>query len=313
MRNTLLDLFNSRRADLKHDLDKTPSLDAATALLCGALDDLQRARLADLTAPQARRLAELLGVLRAAVGVLGAARRTTAWTPASLTAPASPRPTTNILKVRAFLFGPWPRALQMLICFGLFTVLYTMRHQLAGAWAALALVPTLIMLEYRWLLPSWQEHQGTNALRIDVQVDSDCVLDTVASALDVVDRAVGDAGHGDRLNTADCTTIGGFQTTTELLSVVQDLLGEMLQGDAERVLQRSRELPRALAQCGVQTRVFEAQDADASREDAPLDCFDLEPSLDATATDTIVLKPALLLDGKVLLRGRVVVPRDHAV
>ena len=81
-------------------------------------------------------------------------------------------------------------------------------------------------------------------------------------ALDVVDRAVGDAGHGDRLNTADCTTIGGFQTTTELLSVVQDLLGEMLQGDAERVLQRSRELPRALAQCGVQTRVFEAQDAD---------------------------------------------------
>ena len=140
-----------------------------------------------------------------------------------------------------------------------------------------------------------------------VGVDPKMLLDGLALALDTIDRAVpGPAGRSEAPG-ADQRQQEPIEAVIELLEVIQDLLGESRRDDARLTLKRSKERPGALARYGVKAVSYEPSEA-AGEESAILDWFDSEPSLDPNAKDWKTLKPALVKDDRVLLRGRVVTP-----
>ena len=97
------------------------------------------------------------------------------------------------------------------------------------------------------------------------------------------------------------------ETTPEFLEVIQNLLAESIRDDAQLTLKRSKELPAALEGLGIQVACYQPAETAGADTDA-MKWFDAEPSLDPTATECRTLKPALVRDGRPLLRGRVVMP-----
>ena len=320
---TLLALFDERRSDLRAKLEQAEGLQHTVSLLQAELDTMQNRYIGTLTAPQARVVSPMLAVLPLAVGILAAVNEPKVWheTPKRARGSDKPRPSwpsglrwltridladinVQVLKVRM---------LQGLICLGLLSGLLLWTRETLTAWPAMLLVVSLVFLEVsgmpraRRVGPSGHP-DAAGGPKVTVDVDANMLLDGLASALDVIDRAV-PAVTGPADGRGEPGRSDPIEGVPDLLEVIQNLLAESFRDDAQLTLRRSRELPGVLAQYGVRIETYELPES-GDPELEPSDWFDFEPSLDPKLADYKTLKPALVKGGRVLQRGRVVTPAD---
>lgn len=323
---TLLAEFSARRAKLAERLDRANNLPETVAAVRQTLDEIQQSQIDHRTTATARRMIEQLAVLRAAVELLATANKTTVWRadppqhayhnktmfdPISIKRGGVNAATrgrlrgirTEFLKIRM---------MQGLICTGLLFGLFLLTSESKAAWPAIPLVLILIGLETR----VWHRKHSTSAIdadtRIEVCVDVNRLLDQLGIALDIIDRNIATVDVPDYDSQSRAADTSSIESFPELLLVLQDILGEALLNDARLTLKRSRELPGVLARFGVHVRSYGGEHGTPNRLE-PDDLFDTEPNLNRNATETVMLKPALVRNGKVLLRGRLVTPMDNTV
>lgn len=92
----------------------------------------------------------------------------------------------------------------------------------------------------------------------------------------------------------------------DVLELIQDILGEI--GSNNDKLPPSLKLKQREISSILHRYDIHIQDYREDISDEVGRYFDIEPSLDANLEDTLVLKPALLREGKVILRGCVIKP-----
>jgi hypothetical protein len=322
---TLLALFKQQRPGLQQKLEAAESVTAAITAVDETLEALQRRFINDVTAPQARAVGPMMMLLRQAPGFLSTASRTAVWYQPvkrradshgdSLAGEAAvlstgTRATLNrMVGSSKFLGGMKPRVLQTVIAVGLLAGLASWSLLSWTAWPAMILVLALIGLE---LLIGHRAKRAVGGAardepKVTVQVDPKTFLDRLEMALDVIDRAVPPAAGTGAVTGAPGGGKDAIERIPELLEVVQDLLAESRRNDATLTLKRCDQLEPVLTLYGVKVQNFQPDAAEQAATAASA-WFDFEPSLDPNANDYTLLKPALVKDGRALLRGRVVTP-----
>jgi hypothetical protein len=131
-----------------------------------------------------------------------------------------------------------------------------------------------------------------------VRVDSKALLDHLADALGIIDRAVAEATGREQPNSP-----AQLEDLSELLDFLQDLLGDSILEEAQSTLKRTKTLPHILMTQGIEVTIYQPSSEPRARQ-----YFDFEPSLDRSLKNAITLPPAFIKDDRVLRRGRVLEP-----
>jgi hypothetical protein len=266
---TLFVLFYERRTELQQQLDGAPDLEEAVRLVQRQLDVLQREYIGDLSTAQARWSAFFLDVVRSSIGALVAAHKAETWYPQP---PQTSSPFASF-SYRDLAIG-WPQnVFKAIIYIGIFIALLTLTPPTAGVWVTILLVVLLVGLElarqpnsaqhvqsFRQKLANafqrsdrgerYRHTQVNHAPKIIVRVDSKALLDHLADALGIIDRAVAEATGREQPNSP-----AQLEDLSELLDFLQDLLGDSILEEAQSTLKRTKTLPHILMTQGIELTV----------------------------------------------------------
>ncbi len=293
---TLLTLFTKERSELETELDRASNPEQVVKLVQNRLDNLERSYIGDLSVTQVRLASFFLDTLRHSIGALTAANETRISKPEPQ---QNSNPATRLPSNRLIL-----KVLQGLLSISILGSLFSLTQDAPGAWMGILLVLVLVGLEVVLQLDkdkpenSSSSPQSVETPQLIVQVDSQVLLDNLADALNTIDLAVASTEQVKKPIDAS-----GIEELPELLNLVQRLMGASFLEKPQMALELTKLLPQILMDQGIQSQIYQPNDAHSGRE-----YFDFEPSIDRTAQDYVTITPALVKGDRLLRRGRVIEP-----
>ncbi|GAB4207968.1 MAG: hypothetical protein OHK0022_36910 [Roseiflexaceae bacterium] len=141
--------------------------------------------------------------------------------------------------------------------------------------------------------------------RSGVTVDAARILDYLQQTCTVIDHIVGE--YGSMTEPAPLPQ-PSLESHPEILEFLQGLLSDTAYPDTslpDPVRMRLRQLPTVLRLSGIQVQQYHS-DNDSQNQHS----FDLEPSEDRNLDQPVTMAPAFVKDGRVILRGRAIVPQQ---
>ncbi len=291
---TLFTLFGKERGELQKELDQATSLEQVVRLVQSRLDALKTMYIGDLSVAQARLALLFLDTLRQSIATLTAANETKSYSAPSQIISHTQFSPKNILKL-----------LQAITCVGVLVLLFLLSQDTPLAWMAILLMSLLIGLEVAIQLDKDNRAPGLQSIeapQLMMRIDSKVLLDNLADALSIIDRAVAQAEEVKK----PLDSSGGIQEMPELLSFLQMLIGASSIENPEMTLELTKLIPQILMEQGIRVQSYRPNN-EHSRE-----YFDFEPPIDESAKEYVTLAPALLKDEHLLRRGRVIEPAYSA-
>lgn len=288
---TLLTLFGKERSELQTEINQATSIKQVIKLVQNRIDSLEKNYVGELSVTQVRQVNFFLETLRQSLFALTAANQTKSELEPQLTQAAS-TPNNFILKL-----------LQAIICIGILVSLFSLTKTNLEAWMPILLISVLIGLEAALYLN--KSNQSTSSVAVAepesiVQVDSQILLDNLASALNTIDIAVAQV---EEVNLSHSSN--GLEDLTEILDILQRLMGASSLENPLMALELAKVIPQILIKQGIRVQSYQSSDKEHLRE-----YFEFEPSIDPDAKNYVTLTPALLKGEKLLRRGRVIEPVD---
>jgi hypothetical protein len=137
-----------------------------------------------------------------------------------------------------------------------------------------------------------------------LRINIDPILSNLHQGFKEIDEAVASCLE-DRKKPLDRPS---FDKLTDVLEVLQDLMGEELDDQNEIPILVSKQLkriPSVLRHYGMEVRVYKSKGEPSSQDWA---MFEFEPSLEPNLQQYVTMKPAFIKGDEVILQGRVIEP-----
>lgn len=288
---TLLTLFSKGRSDLQTELNQAKSLKQVVKLIQHRIDRLEKTYTGELSVTQVRLVNFFLDALRQSLSIAAANETASDLEPEQLVTSTTRFSPSLILKL-----------LQAIVCIVILASLFSLTRTEPEVWMPILLMSVLVGLEVVLQLSKNDQSssiQPVEAFQQPVRVDSNVLLDHLAEALNTIDIAVSQV---DEVNTP--LTSSGLEDLTEILDLLQRLVGASLINNPLMALELTKLIPQILLKQGIQAQSYQPNDEHLSEN------FDFEPSIDPSAKDYVTLTPALLKGEKLLCRGRVIQPTN---
>lgn len=293
---TLLTLFGTQRSELETEIEKATSVEQVVKLVQNRLDNLEKMYVGKLNVAQVRLAAIFLDTVRQSIATLAAANETRVSKP-------EPEQTAN----GATEFSPKSlilKVLQALICLGIFSSLFSLTQDTAGAWMDILLMSVLVGVEVALQLDQDKDENPSDSPQLVeapqpiVRVDSKVLLDNLADALNTIDLAV---ARAEEVKKPEDGT--GIEQEPELLNLLQRLMGASFLERPQMALELTKLVPQILMEQGIRAQIYRPDEEHSGRE-----YFDFEPNIDRLAKDYVTITPALFKGDRLLRRGRVIEP-----
>lgn len=293
---TLFTLFSKQRSELQAEIDKATSLVQVVKLVQHQVDNLERSYIGELNVTQVRLASFFLDTLRQSVTTLTAANE------AKISQEKTQQSTNQSTKFssKSIIL----KVLQGLICLGILDSLFSLTRTSPGAWMDILLISLLAGLEVVFQIDKRSEITISPELMEThqplLQVDSNALLDNLAEALSTIDIAVAQTE-----NVKKTLNPSGIEDQSELLNLLQRLMGASLLEKPQMTFELTKLLPQILSDQGIQAQLYQPDNEQTNHQ-----YFDFEPSIDPNAKEYVTLTPALLKGDHLLRRGRVIEPSN---
>jgi hypothetical protein len=139
---------------------------------------------------------------------------------------------------------------------------------------------------------------------LQLRINLDLILSNLSQGFKEIDLVVARCLE-DRKKNLDRPS---FDKLTDVLEVLQDLMGEELDDKNQIPILVSKQLkriPSVLRHYGMEVRVYQSKGEPSSQDWA---MFEFEPSLEPDSPEYVTMKPAFVKGDEVILQGRVIEP-----